>query len=307
MINNPDKYEKELIWRATRSVFETENYKHKPSGKKYKSHWTAFHHLAYIFGMFCKLFRIYERGIKSAKNLQINNMDFYFEDLPPLFDNYTILHLSDMHLDSLDDMYKIIAEKLKDLKYDLCILTGDYRKETHGSYQQIIHPMEHIVKNISAPDGILAVLGNHDSYLMVDIFRKMNIKVLINETITIRRENQEIDFTGIDDPFYYFTDRAYEALEEELNQFKIALIHTPELYEITEKNNYKLYLCGHTHGGQICLPGNIPVITHFHGPNKFARGRWKYKNMQGYTNMGCGTVVLPIRFNAPCEIALIKL
>ena len=66
-------------------------------------------------------------------------------------------------------------------------------------------------------------------------------------------------------------------------------------------------LCGHTHGGQICLPGGIPIFTHLYSGRKFYRGLWNYGNMKGYTSPGCGAVAIPVRFNSQSEIALITL
>ncbi len=299
--------EKRRIWTSTRSLLETNNYKHKRNGRKSKSHWTLFERLVHVFGFLLKIINLYKTGYYNAINVVVNNVKINLSDLPESFRSYKILHLSDLHLDCINGIENIICKKIKGLKYDLCVLTGDYRENTHGSFKQILKPMKKIAESINARDGILAVLGNHDSYLMVSHLEDMGIKILTNETTYICRKNDKIAVTGIDDPHYYYTDQAVCAMEEDNKNFKIILVHTPELYDLAADNDYNLYLCGHTHGGQICLPGGIPLITHLYVGKKFHTGLWSYSNMKGYTNQGCGVVGIPVRFNTKSEIALITL
>jgi len=291
----------------TRSLLETDNYKHKRYGGKRKSRWTSFERLIWIFGLFLKKTNLYQRGYRNAKNIVVNEFDIQFANLPEPFHGYKILHLTDMHLDTIEGIEELLCGKIADLTYDLCVLTGDYRENIKGGFKSIKGPMEKIADAIKAKDGILATLGNHDTYLMVDFLEDLGIKILANETISINKENEKIDVTGIDDPHYYFTDQALVALEESLDGYKIALVHSPELFDAAADNGYSLYLCGHTHGGQIALPGGIAPITHLHNGRKFYRGLWRYSQMVGYTNQGCGTVGIPVRFNTQSEIALITL
>jgi len=295
------------IWLSTRAHLESDRYKYSSSGKRSKSRWSLFSKLLNIFVILLKLFNLYKKGLKNAKNIHINKFTLEFPDLPEKFDGYKILHLSDLHLDTLPGIEDIIINKIKNLQYDLCVMTGDYRKNTLGSFMQIINPLKKIVSAKNPKDGIIAIFGNHDTYLMLKQFDKMGIKLLANESISISRGNDKITLTGTDDPFYYYTDQAINALEENINGFKIALVHTSELYETAEQNAYNLYLCGHTHGGQICLPGGIPIITHQFEGKKFYKGLWNYNQMKGYTSQGCGTSGIPIRFYSQSEIALFTL
>jgi len=295
------------IWLSTRAHLESDRYKYSSSGKRSKSRWSLFSKLLNIFVILLKLFNLYKKGLKNAKNIHINKFTLEFPDLPEKFDGYKILHLSDLHLDTLPGIEDIIINKIKNLQYDLCVMTGDYRKNTLGSFMQIINPLKKIVSAKNPKDGIIAIFGNHDTYLMLKQFDKMGIKLLANESISISRGNDKITLTGTDDPFYYYTDQAINALEENIKGFKIALVHTSELYKTAEQNAYNLYLCGHTHGGQICLPGGIPIITHQFEGKKFYKGLWNYNQMKGYTSQGCGTSGIPIRFYSQSEIALFTL
>ena len=260
-----------------------------------------------MFGFFLKITNLYEKGQRNARNITVKAINIEFADLPNRFHGYRILHMTDLHLDGLDGIDDTICEIIRNLRYDLCVLTGDYRVKTHGGFKRILEPMRKITKATKAKDGILGVLGNHDTYLMVSDLEKMGIRILSNETVTVDKKNERIAITGTDDPHYYYTDQAVNCLEEEIGGFKIVLAHSPELYDVAAENNYSLYLCGHTHGGQICLPGGIPIFTHVYTGRKFYRGLWSYSNMKGYTNQGCATVAIPVRFNSEAEITLITL
>src|SRR5260370_32522655 len=86
--------------------------------------------------------------------------------------------------------------------------------------------------------------------------------------------------------------------------FSKILSHTPEVYREAAHANFDLMLSGHTHGGQICLPGSIPIKLEAVLPRRMGAGAWKYHNMTGYTSVGAGSSVLPVRLNCPPEITL---
>jgi predicted MPP superfamily phosphohydrolase len=299
--------DKRRIWMINRSLLENNTHKRKRYGGRTKSHWPLFVRLARVFALILKIFRVYERGYSNAKNIVVKRITASYNDLPESFDSYKILHLTDLHLDSIADVENLICEKLLDLEYDLCVMTGDYRERIDGGFKKVLKAMKKITGTIKASDGILATLGNHDSYLMIEHFEEMGIKILANETSFIHRKKDKIAVTGVDDPHYYYTDQAVSSIEQEVEGFKILLAHSPELYDLAAHNDYNLYLCGHTHGGQICLPGGIPVFTHVYSGRRFCRGLWSYSNMKGYTSQGCGTSAIPVRYNSQSEIALITL
>lgn len=299
--------DKKRIWATTRSILENNIYEYKRFGGKRKSYWPLFVRLTLVFGFILKILGLYKRGYDNAKNIIVKEVVINFTDLPESFDSYKILHLTDLHLNCIEGIEDIICNKIKNLEYDLCVMTGDYRDRIDGGFKHILNPMRKIISTINAKDGILATLGNHDTYLMIKHLEEMGIRILGNETIVICRGKEKVAVTGIDDPHYYYTDQVVSSLEEEINEFKIVLAHSPELYDLAANNGYKLYLCGHSHGGQICLPRGIPIFTHLYSRRRFYRGLWCYSNMKGYTSQGCGTSAIPIRFNTQGEIALITL
>ncbi len=299
--------EDRIVWASVRVTLEAFRFKYKRSGKKSKSHWTLFERLLVLFKIFLKIAGLYNRGIANAKNIQITELQVTIKDLPDTFEGFRILHLSDLHIDAIPGFEDIVIEKTAPLKYDLCVMTGDYRKNTVGSYKNIIPAMQKLLSAINAPYGIVATLGNHDTYHMVDDAEQIGVRMLINETVVVEKKGNKISITGTDDTFYYYSDDAIYALEKQTEGTKIALSHTSELHDIAAENGYHLYLCGHTHAGQICLPGGIPLIAHQKDGKKFIRGFWRENGMTGYTSSGVGVSGIPMRFNTTGEIVLITL
>jgi len=299
--------EARLIWASVRATQEAFRFKSKRSGKKSKSNWTFFKRLLWIFQLFLKLTGVYKKGFANAKNIEVKNVTLVFEDLPSAFNGFKILHISDLHIGAIEGLEDILIRIIRPLSFDLCVITGDFRLDTTGSFRQVIPAMKKLLETVHPEYGVLAVLGNHDTYKIVEFLEPPGMRFLLNETIHIEKGNQRLRITGTDDTFYYYTDMAMHALENSSGEFSIALSHTSELSDIAAENHYKLYLCGHTHGGQICLPGGIPVISHQKGNRERVRGFWQHNGMTGYTSPGAGVSGIPLRFNCPPEITVFEL
>jgi uncharacterized protein len=154
-------------------------------------------------------------------------------------------------------------------------------------------------------DPVYGVLGNHDTIRMVPALEEMGIQMLLNESRTLRLDNQRIHLAGIDDAHFYRADNMQKAAADIPHEdFSILLSHTPEIYCQAAHADFKLILSGHTHGGQICLPGAIPVMLSAVLPRRMGAGAWKYQQMDGYTTLGVGTSMVPVRFNCAAEITL---
>jgi predicted MPP superfamily phosphohydrolase len=136
----------------------------------------------------------------------------------------------------------------------------------------------------------------------------MGIRMLLNESETIERGDQRIHLAGIDDAHFYRADNIEKAATGIPSaEFSILLSHTPEIYRQAALAEFDLLLSGHTHGGQICLPGGIPITLDSVLPRYMGSGAWKYRNLIGYTSVGAGSSIVPVRFNCPPEITLHRL
>jgi predicted MPP superfamily phosphohydrolase len=253
-----------------------------------------------------KLTGLYWRARRNAERIVVKRNDINFTDLPPLFDGFTILHISDMHADMNEVAMQRLCELVSEMRYDLCVLTGDYRGKTFGPFDAALDGVGGVRSHLRGP--IYGVLGNHDTIQMVPGLEAMGIRILLNESEVIERGDQRLYLAGIDDAHFYRVDNIEKAaLLIPDDEFSILLSHTPEIYRQAAHANFKLMLSGHTHGGQICLPGSIPITLEAALPRRMGAGPWQHHNMIGYTSVGAGSSVVPVRLNCPPEITLHRL
>jgi hypothetical protein len=199
-----------------------------------------------------------------------------------------------------------LIDLLPTVSYDLCVLTGDYRGETYGPYERAIEGLGRVRAHLHSP--VYGVLGNHDTIRMVPELEEIGIRMLLNESEAIERGGEHIHLVGIDDAHYYRVDNIEKAASAvPAAEFSILLSHTPEIYRQAAHAGFQLMLSGHTHGGQICLPGAIPIILDSVLPRRMGAGAWTYHRMAGYTSVGVGSCILPVRLNCPPEITLHRL
>jgi len=250
-----------------------------------------------------RLLLLYKRGRRNALKIEIHHNDIPIDRLPSPFDGYTILHISDLHLDINPQMAEVLIDTVLRVDYDLCVLTGDFRAKTYGPFEPALERMQRVRHHLKDP--VYGVLGNHDSIMMVPGLEGMGIRLLLNESTILHRDGAEIYLVGIDDPHYYRADNMEKATYGVPQDApSILLSHTPEIYRHAAHLGFDTMLCGHTHGGQICLPGGIPVMCNARCPRKMCSRSWKYHNMVGYTSRGSGVSVVDVRLNCPPEITL---
>jgi predicted MPP superfamily phosphohydrolase len=246
---------------------------------------------------------LYWRGLSNAAKVEIRHNRIALPHLPAAFDGFTILQLSDLHIEMSKAAMERVIELLGELRYDVCVLTGDYRGTTWGPYDTTLAGMVRVVAGLKGP--IYGVLGNHDTICMVPGLEAMGIRMLLNESDVIGRGGQRLHLAGIDDAHFYGMDNIEKAAAAiPHDEFSILISHTPEVYRQAAHADFNLLLSGHTHGGQICLPGGIPITLDSVLPRSMGAGAWKYHDMIGYTSVGAGSSVVPVRFNCPPEITL---
>ena len=296
---------KRIVWAAVRCSMEADGLKQIRGGGKKRRKWLEFNTFLKGFAFALKVAQLYHRGLDNARALKLVEHEVLLKNLPASYDGFSMLHLTDPHFDANPGLDERVGGLIKDLDVDLFALTGDYRANTFGNYRQILAPVERVVQSIRPKEGVVAILGNHDTVLMTDHFEKMGIRVLTNETLTIYRDGAPLHVTGIDDVHYYYTEMAREALETTPQGVRVALIHSPELYDLAAEYGFDFYVTGHTHGGQVALPGGTPIVTHLSAGKHLGRaGFWRHGGVLGYTSSGAGTSGIPVRFNTRPEITL---
>lgn len=255
-----------------------------------------------------KLSGLYSRGMENAREIQLTTKEYYFDRLPKQFDNFRVLFLTDLHLDGLEGLTDNLIELVKNLEVDLCLLGGDIRMKLYGSIAPCIRELKRVIPEIRAHHGILGVLGNHDCIEMIPDFEEIGVIMLINDSWPIERDGQKIWIVGVDDPHYYKLDDVEQAFKEVIgDDFSLFLAHSPESFKKASRKGADLYLCGHTHGGQVCLSEKSPIITNSRAPRFTSLGDWRLGEMHGFTSRGVGASAIPIRFNCPGEICVLTL
>jgi predicted MPP superfamily phosphohydrolase len=244
---------------------------------------------------------LYGRARRHADHVVIRHNSVASARLPASFDGFTILQLSDLHVDISEGAMQHLRGIVGALDYDIGVLTGDYRGRTFGPFETSLVGMEQLRSHLRSP--IYGVLGNHDSIRMTPRLEAMGIRMLFNECETIQRGDDRIHLAGVDDPhFYRADDIARAATSIPPDAFSMLLSHTPETYDEAADCGFDLMLSGHTHGGQLCLPGGIAIKLEAALPRRMGAGAWRYQTLQGYTSVGVGTSLLPVRLNCPPEI-----
>jgi predicted MPP superfamily phosphohydrolase len=162
--------------------------------------------------MTLKLMGLYWRGSKNAEKIQVRHNHIGMKTLPIRFDGFTLLHISDLHVDMNEGAMRRLTELLADVTYDACVLTGDYRGKTFGPFNAALEGLARVCSHLKGP--IYGVLGNHDSIRMVPGLEEMGIRMLLNESEVISRGDEAIYLAGIDDAHYYRVDNIEKTASE---------------------------------------------------------------------------------------------
>jgi predicted MPP superfamily phosphohydrolase len=251
---------------------------------------------------------LYARGLNNALSLVVRTLRVTFPGLPSALEGFQILHLSDFHIDGNEPLTARSVATLERLEPDLCVFTGDYRFDMVGACDAVYPQMRAIISSISAKYGIFGILGNHDAAEIACALEELGVRMLVNEGVEVRERGASLWLAGIDDPFDYRCDDLPASLAAAPSDaFKILLAHTPDLYIEAADRGVDLYLCGHTHAGQIRFPWIGSLRHNSYAPREYSYGHWTRKQMHGYTTSGLGCSSLPVRFNCPPEIVLIEL
>ena len=246
-------------------------------------------------------------GLAAARAVRLSPGEVPVPGLDPRLDGFRILHLSDLHLGSLDGVPEAIAAALAGVETDICVLTGDYAPRYSAEPGRVVAALREIVTPVRSRHGILLTLGNYDSARLAAALRAETAwTLLINSHHKLDHEGAAVTVTGLDDPFEQPHPPLLKALSEQATGLRVVLAHAPELAAAAAACGAGLYLCGHTHGGQICLPGGHPLFTNTRRSD-LARGLWREGAMAGYTTSGAGVSGIPRRHNCPPEVALLTL
>lgn len=254
--------------------------------------------------------------------------EIFIRDLPKEFDGYRFAQISDLHVGTYGNDTTFVSrlvEEVNNLGVDAVMFTGDIVNRRSDE----LAPFVSTFAGLHAPDGVFAILGNHDYGDYCDwpdqeakaanmeelygYYRDMGWRLLRNESVSLRRGNDSIALIGVenigDPPFkvYGSLRDAYPALNDSV--VKLLLTHNPAHWnmEIADNDsvNMALSLSGHTHAMQMELFGWSPAALRY--PYWGGLYEDKSKQHQLYVNIGIGAVGLPMRMGTPPEVTLFTL
>jgi predicted MPP superfamily phosphohydrolase len=198
-----------------------------------------------------------------------------------------------------------LIARLAGVNCDAIVITGDFRSSTREDFFPALVATRRLLAALPAVPRF-GILGNHDFIEQLPHLEADGLPMLLNESAFIERDGQRLWFAGIDDPHFYKThDLAAATAEIPADACTVLLAHSPEIADELPENRFDLVLCGHTHGGQLCLPGgrwlHVPIKNQ---PRERIRGAWKAAGAEGYTSVGTGSCGVPARLNCPGEFTV---
>ena len=252
--------------------------------------------------------------------IEIVYREIRIRELPPSFDGFRIAQVSDIHFEQFSEGFFVhrAVELVNQLKPNLVALTGDFiTADEHKWINNARHASAcaEILSGLECKDR-LASLGNHDALAasrVISALSHSGIEVLRNNYTSLDRGGDKLWLAGLDDAYFGGADPAKTMPPRKKDQPVVLLGHEPDFADKIRPFHQKdgtstvdLMLAGHSHGGQIRLPG----LTHFFLPEmgrKYIQGLFDFGGMQLYVNRGLGTVHLPLRFFCRPEITLLTL
>jgi predicted MPP superfamily phosphohydrolase len=244
--------------------------------------------------------------------------------LPPGSSPLTILHLSDLHLRAQQRRKRAFLRGLASLHADLIVGTGDFIGDAHSNAEVV-----DAVTSITSRGGAIYVLGSNDYYgpkpknpvryffkqrrrihgkpnpwrELVEALNARGWRLINNTAITI----DGIDVVGLDDAHIMRADLTV-ARPRDGDGFRLAVAHSPDVARALAERGYDLIVCGHTHGGQLRVPGFGALVTNSDLPRSMARGVHRIGDSWLHVSAGLGTsMYAPFRFACRPEVCVLEL
>ena len=268
----------------------------------------------------CFLFYVPIRIIYDYNSVSISEVEYQKDNLAPSLENFRLVFISDIQADHYTDEGRLsnFIEKVNSLDPDLILIAGDLI--TTGPDYIELSARE--VGKLRAKYGVYSCIGDHDNWAYRNDYEKSlrevksalnynGVQMIDNGNRTIFVDSTKIAITFV--TATYVEDVPKIILDSlstnNSGSFKIFLTHQPQpdLIETARKNDFNLFLAGHTHGGQITLVFPFIQLTPTMIETKYIRGDFWFGNMLMIISRGLGMSLAPIRYNSTPEVTLITL
>jgi predicted MPP superfamily phosphohydrolase len=242
--------------------------------------------------------------------------EYALQRWPERMNGFTIALLSDFHYDPIFSEHPLHAAvpMVNKLRPDMILLTGDFVSvpvtgdDAKGALAA--EPCAEMLRKMTAPYGLWAVLGNHDDntdpVFVTHAVEAVGIRVLANQSVAIEREGARFWLAGVSDVLSGTADLETTLHNVPANEPVILMAHEPDFADEAARFPIDLQLSGHSHGGQVRIPF-LPPLYLPELAKKYPMGAYQVGALPLYTNAGLGTVDAPVRFNCPPEITMLTL
>jgi hypothetical protein len=240
----------------------------------------------------------------EPNRLVVERVDIPIKGLHPDLHGFRIAQLSDIHLHPYTrlDLVQAAVAHVNQLQPDLVLLTGDYVLESAHT----IFDLAPVLATLTAGFGVLAGIGNHDLWTNADIVHEgltqAGIPLLRNSGRALEIGRAVLFVAGLDDGWSGRPNLDTALAARPAGAATVLMFHEPDLADaIAPDGRINLQLSGHSHGGQVRLPGlGAPILPYL--GQKYDQGLYSLRDMWLYTNRGLGVVGPPVRFNCPPEV-----
>jgi hypothetical protein len=278
-------------------------------------------------------------GYWEAGQLRVVERELFFEGLPPAFDGFRIIHLTDLHTSGFGRVERKLRRLLRETPADLLVVTGDFKGHLFTPDELVHASLDRIFESVSYPWGFVAIPGNHDTTsLCYGLADRGRFTCLLRTSLLLEWQGQRLLLLGLATtrpndggrgeheiyeatwvggvtvrgaPWGLLPDTpARPRICDELadgKAFRVLLAHTPDAIEAAKAAGIDLVLAGDTHGGQVWLPFNAVLLFKPRLIRTHARGHFTEGRTQMYVSPGVGTLGIGIRFLCPPEVSVLTL
>jgi uncharacterized protein len=241
-----------------------------------------------------------------------NHAKLEIPNLPPQLVGLRIIHLTDLHVRGpWHDAYDRLLERIAAANADLLLFTGDF-VDNKRNHTPALPSMRRLADGFHAKHGCYAILGNHDRMHFLPRLLETPLHAICGERRTIDIKGATVELIGLPGSIRKELPSAFAASMPPPpvagdNTVRIVLSHFPDHLPRTAPLNPHIFLAGHTHGGQCCLPGGIPIIKHDSLPRRLCTGIHRVRDTWLVVGRGFGATTLPLRIFCPPEVIEIEL
>lgn len=239
----------------------------------------------------------------------VHELALPLENLPAAMDGTRLVVISDLHLTpAWHKAYERAIETVEALQAEAVLVTGDiaHNRRTHLPAMPVI---SRFLSALRSRLGTIAILGNHDSVALGEDMERIGIQVLDGRRMLLETGNGVLELIGAPGPMRLDMPRGFAARFGPPSPAipRIVMAHFPDHFPKLKSLRPDVYLCGHTHGGQICLPTGRMLVGHDRSPRELCRGYHRMGPTHYIVNQGLGFSGIPIRVFCPPEILLLVL